>query len=216
MTNIWFPQFLLAIFFLTIVLLHLSRKSIGAVRFYSLQSLSISAILFYFFLETGNLSLLFVSLITLFVKVILASLFFFKLIKKHGFKFSVSTYLNTPLTLIVIFALTALAHSSKFALLIAIIPAHQTALSLALSAIFLSLFLIINRKGAQSQVIGILSLENCIVAFAVFAGLEQSLILQIGIIFDILIWLVISTIFISMIYKHFGTLNVTSMSNLKE
>jgi len=67
-----------------------------------------------------------------------------------------------------------------------------------------------------SQIIGILSLENTIVAFTIFAGLEQSASLQIGIIFDIFVWLIIATVFVSMIYKHFGSLDVTSMKTLKD
>ena len=104
----------------------------------------------------------------------------------------------------------------EFISLTSIIPANQALSAIAFSSMFLSLFLIINRKGALSQIIGILSFENSIVAFAVFSGLEQSPTLQMGIIFDIFIWLIIATVFISMLYKHFGSLDVTSMTSLKE
>ena len=152
----------------------------------------------------------------LIVKVILAPLFFIRLIKKDALAFSVSTYLNTPLTIISIAILTFIAHYQKFSPLTNIVPANQDSLSLALSAMFLSLLLIINRKGALSQILGVLSLENSIVAFVIFAGLEQNPALQIGIIFNIGIWILIATIFMSMILKHFGTLNVSSMNNLKD
>jgi len=128
----------------------------------------------------------------------------------------VSTYFSTPLILIIISILTFIAYSDKFLPLTSIIPNNQALLSIALSVIFMSLFLIINRKGALSQIIGILSLENSILAFIIFAGLEQSPGLQIGVIFNMFIWIIIASVFISMIYKHFGTLNVTSMKNLKD
>ncbi len=210
------PEILLAIIFLTIVFLHIAKKNMAVVAAYGIQSSAIVAILFGSFVQTGNISLLFLALLVFVVKVVLAPIFFVKLIKKHELAFSVSTYLNMPLTLIVLAGLTAIANSNKFVSLTNIIPANQTLLSLALSAMFLSLFLIINRKGALSQIVGILSLENSIVAFAVFAGLEQSLGLQIGIIFNISIWLVIATVFMSMIYRHFGTLDVSSMTDLKD
>ncbi|OIO19560.1 MAG: hypothetical protein COY69_01695 [Candidatus Magasanikbacteria bacterium CG_4_10_14_0_8_um_filter_32_14] len=214
--NIFFLQFLLGILFLSIFYLHLAKKNFGAVIAYSIQSLIITLILFTSFLETNSFFLLFVVLVTLVIKVILASVFFFRLIQKHKLTFSVSTYLNLPLTLIVLAGFTAIAHSQKFLSLTNIIPAHQALLSLALSAIFISLFLVINRKDALSQAVGILSLENSIVAFAIFAGLEQSPMLQFGIIFDIFIWLVISTVFISMIYRHFGSLDTSTMKHLKD
>jgi len=46
--------------------------------------------------------------------------------------------------------------------------------------------------------------------------LEQSPTLQLGIIFDIAVWIVISTVFTSMIYQHFGSLDVTEMKSLKD
>ena len=209
-------RFLVGIVFLTIVFLHLVKKNYGAVLAYNMQSLAIVVILFNSFLETGRISLLFITLLAFVVKVVLAPLFFVRMIKKNGLRFSVSTYLNTPLTLIVIAAITAIAHSSKLAPLADIVPANHALLSLALSAMLLSLVLIINRKGALSQIIGILSFENSIIVFAVFAGLEQSPSLQAGILFDLFVWIVIATVFMSMIYRHFGSLDVTSMRHLKD
>jgi len=214
--NILNLHFLLAVVFGIIIFLHITKKNFGAALSYGLQSLMIAVILFNSFFETGNVSLLFIALLIFIVKVIIAPVFFIKLIQKHELTFSVSTYLNTPLTLIIIAILTFAAHSQKFAPLTGIVPANQALLSLALASIFLSLFLVINRKGALSQIIGILSLENSIVAFTIFAGLEQSPMLQLGIIFNIFIWLVIARVFISMIYKHFGSLDITTMNNLKD
>ena len=201
---------------MTIIFLHLSKKNFSASIAYGLQSLVIVLFFLNSFFETNNLAILLVVFLMLIVKVILAPLFFIRLIKKNALAFSVSTYLNMPLTIISIAILTFIAHYQKFSPLTSIVPANQDSLSLALSAIFLSLLLIINRKGALSQILGVLSLENSIVAFVVFAGLEQNPALQIGIMFNIGIWILIATIFMSMILKHFRTLNVSSMNNLKD
>ncbi|OGZ67290.1 MAG: hypothetical protein A3D34_00800 [Candidatus Staskawiczbacteria bacterium RIFCSPHIGHO2_02_FULL_33_16] len=214
--NILFLQFLLQVIFLTIVFLHISKKNFDAIWAYGIQSFAITILLLNSFFETGNISLLFVALLVLIVKVVLAPRFFARLIKKNELIFSVSTYLNIPITLIVIVLLCAIAFSGIFEPLTSIISSNQGLLSLALSTMFLSLFLIINRKSALSQIVGILSLENSIVAFAIFAGLEQSLSLQIGILFDISVWLIIATVFMSMMYTHFGSLDVTDMKKLKD
>ena len=214
--NIVTPEFLLEMVFGTIVFLHITKKNVLAALAYSLQSLAITVILFISFVRTNNLPLLFIALLVLILKVIVAPVFFIKLIQKHELKLSVSTYLNMPLTLIVIAILTFVAHTHKFAPLTNILPVNQALLSLSLSSMLLSLFLLINRKGALSQIIGILSIENSIVAFTIFAGLEQSPALQLGIIFNILIWLIIATVFVSMIYKHFGSLDITTMNSLKD
>jgi len=211
-----FVESLLILFFISTIFFHLAKKNIGVAYAYSFQSLLIVILLFNSFLETKSISLFFVAFLVFVIKVIITPIFIVKLIKKHQLKFLVSTYTSMPVTLVVVTILAIIANSSFLVPLTSIIPSNQQSLSLALSSLFISLFLIINRKGALSQIIGVLSLENSIVAFAFFAGLEQTLALQIGIIFDIFVWMIIATFFISMIYKHFGTLNVSEMQHLKD
>lgn len=211
-----FFQFLLTLFFITVIYFHIAKKNFGVAVMYGVQSFLIVVLLINSFLETKSIFFFFIIFLVLIVKIIMAPVFIIRMINRHNLKFLVSNYANLPLTLIIVAALTAIAHSSVFAPLVAIVPANQELLSLALSSFFISLFLIVNRKGALSQIVGVLSLENSIVAFAFFAGLEQAPALQIGIMFDIAVWVVIATVFISMIYKHFGSLDVTEMKKLKD
>lgn len=212
-----FLQFLMiAAIFLSAVLLHITKRNSTVVLLYFIQSLAIAVLLFHPLVENFSPVIMLMAILTLAVKAVVAPLFFSRLIKRHKLKFSASTYLNTPLTLIVIAALAALTNSRIFSHIASIEPSGQKILSLAIAVILISFFLIINRKGAVSQIIGILSLENGIVAFALFSGLEQSPALQIGIMFDLLVWVIIAAVFISMIYKQFGSLDVTELKHLKE
>jgi hydrogenase-4 component E len=173
-------------------------------------------LLTYSYFKTGSPTFLFIAALGLIVKVIMAPIFIIHQINKHNLKFAVSNYANVPVTLIIIAGLTAVANSGLFTPLVTLIPENRELLSLSLSAILISVFLIINRKGAISQIIGVLSLENSIVAFGLFSVIDQSLILEIGIVFSISAWIIIATLFISMIYKNFGSLDVTQMKHLKE
>jgi hydrogenase-4 component E len=202
--------------FLTVVSMHLTRKNSSHIMLYTAQSLVISAALFQSSFLDFSPMLMLVALITLAVKVILAPYFFFGLIKKHRLQYSVSTHLNGPLTFIVLAALTAFSFSHLFQPLAILAPGNEKTLFLAMAMMFISLFLIINRKGALSQMTGILSMENAIVSFAYVAGLESTVGPKIGILFDILVWVVIATVFASMIYKHFGSLDVSGMNQLRE
>jgi len=214
--NMALSQFLLTLIFLTIVFLHIAKKNFMVAIAYGVQSLAIVILLAESYIITGSGTFLLIALLGLIVKVILAPIFIIHQIKKHNLKFLVSTYANMPFTLIIVAILTAIGHSHIFLPLVTIIPANREILSIALSALLISVFVIINRKGAISQIVGILSLENCIVAFGLFSVVDQSLILEIGIVFSISIWIVIATVFISMIYKHFGSLDVTKMKHLKD
>lgn len=211
-----FLQFFVIAVFLTVVFLHVTRKSSTAITLYIVQSTAITLIILGSFFETHAAALAFIALLTFVVKVIIAPLFFGRLIKKHRLTFSASTYLNVPTSLLAVVLLTALAHSKIFAPLTSIIPWNASMIALSLSVILIAFLLIVNRKGILSQMVGILSLENGIVAFSVLSGLEQAPGLQVGILFNIIIWVIIASIFASMIYHHFGSLEATMMKHLKE
>jgi hydrogenase-4 component E len=214
--NLVFPNIFLTIVFITIVFFHIAKKNHATAIVYGVQSFAVVMLLTYSYFKTGSPTFLLIAVLGLIVKVILAPIFIMHQINKHELKFLVSTYTNMPLTLIIIAALTAIANSGLFTPLVTIIPANSELLSLSLSSLLISVFLIINRKGAISQIVGVLSLENSIVAFGLFSVIDQSLILEIGIVFSISVWIIIATVFISMIYKHFGSLDVTQMKHLKE
>jgi hydrogenase-4 component E len=213
------PQFLFlieAVIFATAIFMHLSKKSSSIITLYILQSLMVVSLLFLLGFGRLNLSLWIVVFLMLAVKVVIAPYFFFNLIRKHHLKVIISTYANIPITLVILAILTVVANVDFLRPLTTLAPANGDSLLLAVSIILISIFLIINKRGALSQMIGILSLENAIVSFASFAGLEQSAGLEAGIIFDILMWVIIASVFASMLYRQFGSLDVTSMKNLTE
>lgn len=213
------PQFLYTletILFASVIFMHLTRKNSTAIFLYVTQSLVVAATLLLSAFQEASWLLIAVGLVTFLVKVIVAPYFFSGLIQKRRLQFSVSTYLNGPLTLIILALLTAFSYSRLFRPLSILAPQNQGSLLLAIGMMFSSLFLIINRKGILSQMIGILSLENAIVSFAYVAGLEATAGLQVGILFDILVWIVMATVFATMIYRHFGSLDASTMKNLKE
>jgi len=206
----------MTLIFITIVYLHIAKKNYAVAVAYGIQSFAVVMLLTGSYFHTGAVSFLIIAILGFIVKVILAPVFIIRQINRHTLRFLTSTYANVPVTLIVAAALTAIAHSNLFEPLVTLIPANRDLLSLAIAALFNSVFLIVNRKGAISQIVGILSLENSIVAFGLFSVIDQSLVLEIGIVFSISVWIIIATIFISMIYKHFGSLDVTQMTHLKD
>jgi len=214
------PQLLLAlatVIFAAAVFLHLARKNSSAVRLYVMQSAAVACLLLLASFEHLSPLLAMAILSTFAVKLVIAPFFFFRLIRRHQLKFTVSTYLNTPLTLAIIAVLVTLVQSDIFKPLVRLAPSGQgLLLTTTIATILISMLLMINRKGALSQMIGILSLENGIVAFALFAGLEQSPALQMGITFNIMIWIMIASVFVTMIFRQFGSLDVTTMKELTE
>ncbi len=202
--------------FLATIALHVVKTNRSLITLYLLQSLVVTFLLLSIGLSEGDRGLLFVASLTLVIKVILAPIFFTRLVRRYGTRFTINNYLSTPWTLLVLMGLVMFSYSRIFSPLGMLVPDALGLLSLNLSIVLISIFMLINRRGAFSQMIGILSLENSILLLASFVGIKQSVALEMGIIFDIVIWMIIAQVFISMIYKQFGTLNVTQMKGLIE
>lgn len=202
--------------FVSVIFMHLFKKNISVIFLYIIQSSILTLLLLIVSIKEASLPFVLITVLTFVVKVIIAPIFFLNLAKRHKLKFAVSTYLNMPMTLLVLTVLLTITHYRFLKPLASIAPSKENLLLLSFATILVSIFLIINRRGALSQMIGILSLENGIVSFASLAGLEENPGLQIGITFDLLVWVIIATIFVSMIYKKFGTLDVTTITDLKE
>ncbi len=210
-----FLQICMALFCLSTVGLHVAKKNMTEVTLYGLQSLAVVALLGVSLWRHQSVGLLAVVIVTLAVKVILAPIFFVRLIKKHNLKINANTYANMPETLLAITATLLLVSSHFFSPLTNIVPENHTYLVLSLCVLLTSILLVANRRGILSQAVGVLSLENAIMAYAFFAGLEQSPVLELGIVFDVFVWLMVASIFVTMAHKHFGSADVTTMRNLK-
>ena len=214
MNNILF--FTEILIFMSVILMHLVKKQLSLVVLYTVQSVVATLLLLASSMRDFSVNLLLVAVFIFVIKVIVAPYFFLRLIQKKQLHASTSSYLNIPFTLVVITVLTALAHSHFSQALAFLASSNGSVLLLAIATILTSLFLIINQRSAISQMIGILSLENAIVSFAIVAGLEQTPGLQVGLAFDLLMWIIIATVFLSMVYRQFGTLDVGEMKHLKE
>ncbi|MCX6713347.1 MAG: hypothetical protein NTY66_04030 [Candidatus Vogelbacteria bacterium] len=211
-----FSFYLGLIVFLSAAFMHLVKKGSTTVWLYVIQSVAIVILLLSSFEE--NRSLLFVAMIiaTILVKVFIAPAFFFRLIKKHDLKYAVPTHLGGWLSLVAIVVMLVITQMFYPVLPAVLAPLGKNIFLISASSILVSMLLLINRKGALSQILGILSVENSIVTFAIFTGLEQNPSLTLGIMFDILVWVVIASVFASMIYSHFGSLDVTGMKELTD
>ena len=211
-----FYFFLDVIAFLAVISMHLVKTNRNLIRAYVAQSFVVAILLIGSGLSESEMSLVWTGILTLLIKAIIAPIFFFRMKRRFDARFTPNNYLSMPLTLLVIMLLVIISYSNIFQPLNLLVPQALGLLPLSLSMIFISIFLMINRRGAFSQMIGVLSLENSIILLATFIGTKQPLALEMGIIFDIAIWMIIAQVFIAMIYKQFGSLNVTHLKKLIE
>ncbi len=202
----------------SVVFLNVTKRNITAVMLLAIQSCAVSIAIFASAWYEQSLELFFAGLFTLAIKGIFASAFFRRVIVKYSLAFSGKTYLNTPLTLLVAAVLVGVAYSQLFQPWYALLSSASVAAALkgSLGAFFVALLLMINKKGALSELIGILSLENTIILIALLLGLRHNLQLETAITFDITVWICIAAVYLNLLYRQFGSLDVSALNRLKE
>ena len=124
-------------------------------------------------------------------------------------------YVNTATSLVVSGLLVLLAYAAARPLeAIADVPT-RAGMPLAMGLLFISLFIIVSRKLAITQVIGFLMLENAIALLAVLATYGVPLIVELGVFLDALMGFIVMQIFLYDIHDTFSTTDVDVLKRLK-
>ncbi len=202
--------------FVAVVLLHLVKSTTYTLRLYALQSAAVATIIIVLGIAGDELGLVIVGVVTFIAKVIVAPYFFLRLLRRFGHLVSSTSYLSTPATLAVMLGLIVFAASQSFAALWTVSSVTPDVFVFNIAMVFIAIFLLINRQGALAQIIAVLALENSVVLFALFLGVKQTLALELGIVFDILVWMVIAYAFLRLVHRQFGSLDTREMNRLIE
>jgi hydrogenase-4 component E len=124
-------------------------------------------------------------------------------------------YVNTATSLVVSGLLVLLAYAAARPLEAVADAPTRAGMPLAMGLLFISLFIIISRKLAITQVIGFLMLENAIALLAVLATYGVPLIVELGVFLDALMGFIVMQIFLYDIHDTFGTTDVDVLKRLK-
>lgn len=92
----------------------------------------------------------------------------------------------------------------------------KTYLPVALSMFFIGLFVMVSRRVALSQVIGLLIIENGLFLFTASLTHGLSLLIEVGIFVDILVSVIISAILLSRISQTFDSLDIGRIEQLRD
>ncbi len=205
------------IVFIATLFMHLARKHSNLVVLYVIQSLALALLLLAISFNDPAHNLFAAAIITILIKLIVAPVFFFRFLKKYKKEFSVSNYTSLPVFLLTIALLTILSYQ-VIAPVIAIAASATVGpmLPLALASILSGIFLMVNRRGAMGQLLGVLALENSIVFLVSLLGIEHTFGLELGIAFDTLVWMAIASTMLSVVYREFGSMDLSRLSDMKE
>jgi hydrogenase-4 component E len=127
----------------------------------------------------------------------------------------IKPYVNTETSLLVASLLVLFAYVlARPWVAVTQLPTRE-GLPLAMGLLFVSLFIIVSRKKAITQVIGFLMLENAIALLAVVGTYGVPLLVEFGVFLDALMGFLVMQIFVYHIHETFDTIDVEQLTHLR-
>jgi hydrogenase-4 component E len=124
-------------------------------------------------------------------------------------------YVNTATSLVVAGLLVLLGYAISRPLVALSRLPTRAGMPLAMGLILVSLFVLVSRKKAITQVIGFLMLENGLALLAVLGTYGIPLIVELGVFLDALLGFLVMQIFVYQIHESFESIDVERLSRLR-
>jgi hydrogenase-4 component E len=138
-----------------------------------------------------------------------------RMARRFGTERELAPYVNTATSLLIGGVLVLLAYVVMRPIVQLSLLPTRAGMPLAMGLIFVSLFVIVSRKRALTQVIGFLMLENGIALLAVLGTHGIPLIVEIGVFLDVLMGFLVMQIFVYQIHETFESLDVEQLNRLR-
>jgi hydrogenase-4 component E len=127
----------------------------------------------------------------------------------------IKPYVNTETSLLVASLLVLFAYVlARPWMAVTDLPTRE-GLPLAMALLFVSLFIVVSRKKAITQVIGFLMLENAIALLAAVGTYGVPLLVELGVFLDALMGFLVMQIFVYDIHETFDTIDVEQLKRLR-
>jgi len=124
-------------------------------------------------------------------------------------------YVNTATSLVVAGLLVVLGYAISRPLVALSQLPTRAGMPLAMGLVLVSLFVLVSRKKAITQVIGFLMLENGLALLAVLGTYGVPLIVELGVFLDALLGFLVMQIFVYQIHETFESIDVERLSRLR-
>jgi hydrogenase-4 component E len=173
----------------------------GAISAYLAQSAAVTAIAAAVGIGTLRWDLLVIAGLTVIVKVILIPRMLRSVEESLPSQRERAPLLNTASSLIGALALTLLAFFTAPTVLLPGTYLNQPPLAISLALVLIGLFVLSVRRHVLAQVIGLLTIENGLFSGALAIVYGMPLLVEFGILFDVLVAVVVLTLLVSLLHR---------------
>ena len=190
---------------------------LSAYRYQSIVLAGSTAVIAY---ETGLWEIYAAAILTLVIKAVVIPRLLVRVTEsvKDEFKIEANPYVSIRLSLLISALLVALSYGLIHETLVsASLGVYAlTYLPVSLSLFFVGLFVMVSRRMALNQVVGLLIIENGLFLFTTALTQGVSLIIEVGILADILVGVMISALLLLRMSQTFDSFDMASLESLKD
>ena len=154
--------------------------------------------------------------LTLLLKVLLIPWLLHRVIDRLDVRWDIETLINIPTTMLIGIALVIFAFNLALPIAQFSTSVARGTLGIAVACVLLSFLMMITRAKAVPQVIGFLSMENGLFFAATSATYGMPMVVELGILFDVLVAALIFGVFFFHIRETFESLDIHHLEKLKE
>lgn len=198
-------------------LMMLWRRGVTAhIAAFTFQSVALAATTAMVAWFAGDWQLWTVAVLLLLLKGLGIPLLLKRMVRRFGTERELEPYVNTATSLLVGGLLVLLAYVVTGPLVSVSQLPTRTGMPLAMGLVFVSLFIIISRKKALTQVLGFLMLENGIALLAVLGTHGIPIIVELGVFLDVALGFIVMQVFVYQIHETFESIDVEQLNRLRE
>jgi hydrogenase-4 component E len=206
-------QLLIALILVSTFMILGSTRLYSCVRAFGIQSLLLACVAGVVAYSTGKDEIYIIAILTLLFKSIIIPYFLLYLIREIKVKREIDLYVKISPSLIIGGVLVVISYYLIRSINV-ISELSSFALSASMSLVSIGLFIMISRKKAIMQMLGILIMENGLFLGAISLTNGMPLLVELGIFFDVLIAVLIMGILIFRINKTFESIDTDMLKNL--
>lgn len=206
-------QLLIAMILVSTFMILGSTRLYSCVRAFGIQSFLLACVAGIVAYSTGKDDIYIVALLTLVLKAAVIPYIFIYIIREIKVTREIELYVNISPSLIIGGVLVVISYYLIRSISI-ISELSSLALSASMSLVSIGLFIMISRKKALMQMLGILIMENGLFLGAISLTYGMPLLVELGIFFDVLIGVLIMGILIFRINKTFESIDTDMLKTL--
>ncbi len=192
------------------------RRSVAAyISAFAWQSVVLAGVTALAAFFGGDPALYIVAVVLLLLKAVAIPRLLRNMEHRFGAEREMQPYVNAATSVLVAALLVIVAYSVTRPLVAVSQLPTRGGIPIAMAIVFISLFILVSRKKAISQIVGFLMLENGIALLAVLGSYGVPLIVELGVSLDALMGFLVMQVFVYHIHETFESIDVEQLNRLK-